>query len=133
MMYPTFAVSALILSMLIGAEAGAATVPERFLGRWATSAASCDSDADDLAIRIDAESIQFWESDGPVRAVVERGENELALIAELSGEGETWLAAMRFELSTEGDRLTGTTAGSGQGIVRFRCLDVMHSADSILP
>ncbi len=41
----------------------------------------------------------YWESDGPVRAVVSEGRYEIALILHLSGEGETGIATERFKLS----------------------------------
>jgi hypothetical protein len=49
-------------------------------------------------LRIEPHSISFYESSGPVLAAVTRGPDELALIIELSGEGETWLDVVRFQL-----------------------------------
>ena len=95
-------------------------VPESLVGSWASSPASCGSDADDLALRITPRQIVHWESDGPIKAVVVLG-NEIALIAELSGEGETWLNAVKFELSADGRRLTDSTTVPGKEIVRYRC------------
>ncbi|QSX77417.1 hypothetical protein [Agrilutibacter solisilvae] len=92
-------------------------VPAQFVGHWAGSVESCGSDADDLTLRITARHISFWESEGPIRAAVSRGARELALIVELTDEGETWLATMTFELSADGQRLVD----SGRQIVRYRC------------
>lgn len=96
-------------------------VPTQFVGHWASSAGSCASDADDLVLRIGAKRISHWEGEGPIRAAVSRGHNELALIAELSDEGETWLATYRFELSDDGQRLIDSTTVPGQPVVRYKC------------
>ena len=95
------------------------TVPHQFVGDWASSPDKCGSDADDMAIHIDSRRISYWESHGPLKAIVVRGRLEVALIAELSDEGETWLAAEKFRLSPDGDRLIDDTAG--QEVVRHRC------------
>ncbi len=99
---------------------GAAAVPERFVGTWSGSPTSCDSDADDLVLRLSSHHISYWESDGPIRAVVVRG-NEIALIAELSGEGETWLNTAMFKLSQNGRTLTDNISIPGKEVVRYRC------------
>lgn len=122
-MYSLLAIAVLFLPISTEAGSAAAAVPEQFIGQWASRLASCDSGADDLVVRIAARHIQYWESDGPIRAVVERGGRELALIAELSGEGQTWLHATKLELSAEGDRLIDRTTIPGKGIVRYRCPD----------
>ena len=116
---------AIILAIALLAPSPASTaadvaVPERFLGAWASSPASCGSDADDLVLRLAPRHISYWESGGPVRSVVMRGD-EIALIVELSGEGETWLAAAKFKLSPDGRMLTDNTSIPGKKIVRYRC------------
>ena len=99
---------------------GDVAVPERFAGTWAGSSASCGSDTDYLALRLTSRRISYWESAGPIKAVVVRG-NEIALIAELSGEGETWLSTAKFELSPDGRMLTDRLSIPGKDIVRYRC------------
>jgi hypothetical protein len=47
--------------------------------------------------------------------------DEIALIVELSGEGETWLATAKFKLSPDGRMLTDHTSIPGKEIVRYRC------------
>ena len=100
---------------------GTASVPERFVGHWAGSPEACGSDTDDLVLRIAPGHITYWESDGPIRAVVARADDEIALIAELSGEGETWLSPVRFRLSVDGRRLIDQTPVPGREVVRYRC------------
>lgn len=94
-------------------------VPARFAGEWVADLKRCGTDRDDSRLRLDADRVRFRESGGPIRAVVARGESEIALIAELSGEGETWLACHRFRLSADRDRLIDAT-GEAE-LVRYRC------------
>ena len=89
------------------------------MGRGAPD--SCGSDADDLTLRITPRHITYWESDGPIKAVVVRGDTEIALISELSGEGETWLSAARFTLSKDGRQLIDSTTVPGRELVRYKC------------
>jgi len=62
----------------------------------------------------------FWESDGPVMAVISEGRHEIALILHLSGEGETCIATEHFKLSQDGKELTSVNP-PGEGFVRRRC------------
>ncbi|MDH5821703.1 hypothetical protein QFW77_01665 [Luteimonas sp. RD2P54] len=114
------AIAALLLPLQLSAGHPAATVPDRFVGRWAGSPGACDAHIDDLILRIAHHRIAYWESEGPIEAVVVRGD-EIALISELSGEGETWLATAKFTLSADGDRLIDRTSAPGRELVRHRC------------
>jgi hypothetical protein len=97
------------------------TIPAQFLGAWASSAAKCSSpDTDDLRMRITPDSMSFWESDGRVLSVATEGELELAVLVELSGEGERWLEALQFRLSPDRKTLTNVT-GRRTVAVRVRC------------
>jgi hypothetical protein len=100
---------------------GIATVPDRFIGHWAGSPDSCGSDADDLILRVAPDHIAYWESEGPIKAVVVRGDTEIALIAELSGEGETWLSTAQFTLSRDGRQLIDNTTVPGKELIRYKC------------
>lgn len=107
------------LSALAGSDIAA--VPDRFVGQWAGSPDSCGSDADDLTLRIAPHHITYWESDGPIKAVVVRGDTEIALISELSGEGENWLSIAQFTLSRDGSQLIDSTTVPGKELVRYKC------------
>ena len=94
-------------------------IPDRFLGEWNADLSQCGKGTEDSFLLIEPRRVSYWESSGPVRAVVVRGQ-ELALILELSGEGETWLSATQFELPQDGKQLAWEHA-SGEPFVRFRC------------
>jgi hypothetical protein len=110
----------------LAASAGAATaaeqhpsVPARFQGEWSSDLKHCGNTVDDSRLTISAERIRFYESGGSIKAVVTQGEFDLALITELSGEGETWLAYNHFHLSPDQKSLTDVTDDSK--FVRYRC------------
>jgi len=52
--------------------------------------------------------------------VVTNGPREIMLIAELSGEGETWLGNSHFTLSADGNALPAVDH-TGKPFVRYRC------------
>jgi len=114
-------IAALLLPLSALAGSDMATVPDRFVGQWTGSPDSCGSDADDLTLRIAPGHITYWESDGPIKAVVVRGDTEIALISELSGEGETWLSTAQFTLSRDGSQLIDNTTVPGTELVRYKC------------
>lgn len=110
----------LLLPSLAAAADLVPSVPKQFRGEWNQVLSSCGSGDHESALRIDANTIEFYESEGPIKAVVVHGRYELALIAELSGEGETWLATHQFHLSPGMDKLI-VGHGSDDEYVRYRC------------
>lgn len=115
------ALAVIVASAPVGATSDPPRVPDQYIGQWAGRPDSCGSDADDLTLRISKDRIAYWESEGPILASVSRGARDLALIIELSGEGETWLATAKFELSTDGQQLVDSTTIPGESVVRHRC------------
>jgi hypothetical protein len=95
-------------------------VPAQFSGEWNSVIAHCGTANNDSALRIERSHIYFWESDGPVLAVVAQGEYEIVLIVELSGEGQTWLSTAHFKLSPAKDKLIYAST-PGEDHVRYRC------------
>ena len=120
-MKTAFFIATLLLPLPSLADDDMVAVPDRFVGHWAGSLDSCGSDADDLILRIAPHHIAYWESAGPIKAVVVRGDTEIALISELSGEGETWLSTAKFTLSQDGRQLIDNTTVPGQELVRYKC------------
>jgi len=98
----------------------ASAIPDRFVGEWNASLADCGTDKNDSLLRIGKNHITYWESGGPVKAVVSEGRDEVALILHLSGEGQTWVATEHFKLSQDGETLTSVKL-PGDGFVRRRC------------
>jgi hypothetical protein len=95
-------------------------VPAQFQGGWNSVPAHCGTSKNDSALRIEKDHIYFWESDGPILAVVAHGKHEIAIIVELSGEGQTWLSTAHFKLSPAQDRLVYAST-PGEDFVRHRC------------
>lgn len=47
-----------------------------------------------------------------------RGDTEITVICELSGEGEIWLSTAHFTISWDGTQLIDNTTVSGKELVR---------------
>ncbi len=113
-----------LLTLLAACSATAAdrqaAIPARFQGEWNTELEHCGTGLNDSRLRISANRIRFYESGGPVVAVVTQGEFDVALISELSGEGETWLSYNYFRLSADHTYLTDVS-NSNSNFVRYRC------------
>ncbi|EDY37461.1 conserved hypothetical protein [Cyanobium sp. PCC 7001] len=96
-------------------------IPAAFHGIWMAEQRHCNAPSTDESwLRIDANGISFYESAGPALAVVAMGPEELGLITELSGEGETWLELLRLRLEA-GGRLALESVGAEGAIRRVRC------------
>lgn len=119
--------SLLLLVPLIGAGPAAGAerlerIPPAFQGTWRSEPAPCRATvSDESQLRIDADSLRFHESSGRVVSVVQRGLHQIGVIAELSGEGESWLHVSRLTLEPSGDRLAVEVAGAAGVLTRFRC------------
>lgn len=99
-------------------------IPPAFHGLWMAESRHCHARATDESwLRIEADRISFYESSGPVLAVVGRGRDEIGLITELSGEGSTWLHLLRLRLDSTGNGLAMEAVGLEGAATRVRCPD----------
>lgn len=96
------------------------SMPDLFIGEWNADVADCGIGRNDSILKIDANTISYWESVGFMQAIVVQGRREVALIADMSGEGEEWLATAHFKLSEAGDELVSMDERGGE-FVRYRC------------
>ena|SRR6266480_3064028 len=108
--------SACVVTPIVAAELSP-KVPTEFQGRWNADLKNCGRGESRLEIR--ANTITFYESSGPIRAIVTQGKNEMALIAELSGEEGKYLSLRHFKLSKDQKELTDVSGDSP--FVRRRC------------
>ena len=102
-----------------------APLPERFIGDWGKSLADCGGDTDDMRLRIETDRLSFFESSGPLRSVDIHDDNEVAVIVELTGEGETWLLKTTLGLSADGDTLTLRGNAADTPVTRVRCDSIL--------
>jgi hypothetical protein len=96
-------------------------MPAGFQGEWNEKREHCGTGLNDSRLRITGTTIRYYESGGPVKAVVRRGSFEIVFVAELSGEGQSWLASEHFILSSDGGYITRPSEGGGSDLVRYRC------------
>lgn len=94
----------------------ATSIPERFQGAWASDETACTTAGHESRLVVAAVNLDFHESRGPVKAVTINGD-DLTVVTQLTGEGETREATYRFTLSDGGNQLTDRDAG----MVRRRC------------
>lgn len=120
-MMRTLAITLLLVASPSLASDVVDTIPERFQGEWAGSVVECGALGNDSTLRLESDGISYWESFGVVKAVVARGSDEIALIAEFSGEGESWLGTLQVRLSPDGNSLIDEHTVPGEEVVRFRC------------
>ncbi len=93
-------------------------IPAPFFGEWSVDLRTCGPRNVD-PLRITAREMNFFESGGKVMGVFSHGALELVVVADMSGEGNEWLGAYRFNLSPDGRRLT--MSFDGMKTVRQRC------------
>ena len=95
------------------------TVPANFQGEWNAQLSACGTSRSDSVLKIGPSTLTFFESGGRIAGVFLRG-TQLAIVANMDGEGENWLGAYRFTLSANG-RTLSTPVGVGPDLVRYRC------------
>ena len=92
-------------------------IPDAFLGVWDYVEGSCNP-ASDLRVEIAPMQVTFYESVGEVEAV-EGGADEVTVVMQMSGEGETWRNEQVFRLADGGSILeTDDPAPGGEGKLR---------------
>ena len=94
-------------------------VPAQFQGEWNSALADCGTDRNDSRLRIYPGSVQFYESKGPVKAIVPSGDRDMTVIVGLTGEGQSWDQPFKFELDKT--RRTLTDVSSDSPFKRYRC------------
>jgi hypothetical protein len=97
-------------------QAASVSVPARFQGTWASGLGQCGQSADEMHMILRTSDVEFHESGGPITRV-DVEDDLLRFTAELTGEGETWMADLALELSEDGQSLTDTAVG----LSRVRC------------
>lgn len=95
------------------------TVPVAFRGEWNATLKDCGTGNNDSRLRITATTLRFYEGAGAVRAAFTQGPFEVLIVADMSGEGTTWLASHQFTLAGDGSYLS--TWVDGARFIRYRC------------
>lgn len=107
----------------------AVQVPARFQGYWSQA---CSDEYDESHLLIEENAIHFYESGGPIRAAVARGD-EIALVIDMSGEGEEWLDIRKFALRDNGQTIADVSdyyADEKSLFVRSKCPNLPAADDA---
>jgi hypothetical protein len=100
----------------------APSIPAQFRGIWWDTLQHCRDELSDTHLRIDASSLNFYESRGVARHVSAKGPRTVAITAAMGEEGERWTQTFVFRLSTDGSMLTDET-DPAKPLKRVRCPD----------
>jgi hypothetical protein len=123
-------VSILAIAISASNPAGAAaprpvTIPIRFHGEFDAAQKYCGTGVSDMRLRISANKIRFYESEGTRISILTQPNGEITVLAEYHGEGESWHSMGQFALSPDGKRLiVRNPAGdqiAQQSTTRIRC------------
>lgn len=101
-------------------------LPIQFQGKWSED---CSNEESISVLEIGPNTISYYESEGPIRAFVQRGELEVAMISELSGEGGTRLSLAKFRLMNANKTLVDVTDESQRTYSREKCVQSSVSSD----
>lgn len=100
-----------------------------YFGRWAMVPVECEpgrSDAKGL-ITIQGSLVKFYESTATLREGKRLSSAAMQGNFEFVGEGQKWEKPMRFELSSDRQRLTRTDLGDQTSYRYQRCLDPLST------
>lgn len=92
-------------------------IPAAFQGEWHGDPAYCTDPNVPGRLVVQMNRLNWWETYGVVEAVTIRGDREIVVTAEGSGEGETFIGTWTFRLSEDGSALTDVDAD----VVKYRC------------
>lgn len=93
--------------------------PQAFRGEW-NSRTECGRPDGESRLIIADDSLEFYESAGPILGAFSNDPHEVLIVANTSGEGETSIEAYRFRLSDDGQILSQLSESS-EPFNRYRC------------
>jgi len=97
------------------------TIPKIFQGKWTSNLKNCGID-NETNLEIFKDHLSFYESNGPTKSIVTKQKNELALIIELTGEGEKWILFVNYKINSKNNRLTDITDTDEKNkLIRYKC------------
>ena len=93
-------------------------IPEAWIGEWNSNLEDCGTGNNDSRLRIEPNRVLFYEGGGMVRGAFLHGPFEIVIVLDMSGEGQTWIAAHHLVMSANGQYIR--TDGD-EPLVRYRC------------
>ncbi len=96
------------------------TIPKKFHSEWNEKRNDCGTGNNDSSLTITATEMHFYESDGAVRGAFMNGPYEILVVADMSGEGSSWMSSFHYTLAGDGDYLS-MRMEDGSLFVRYRC------------
>ena len=100
-------------------------IPAQFRGEWNGDLKACGTGLSDTRLRIFAQRVSFYESDGDVKRVLLHNGRAITVSATYAGEGEIWDRVDKLILSRSSNELTVTSADTinteASTFTRYRC------------
>ena len=81
-------------------------IPRRFWGEYNEILSDCGTGNNDSRLRISWNRLQFYESEGELRELIRHADGSVTIVAQHTGEGQTWMNVYELRLSADGSRLT---------------------------
>ena len=100
-------------------DSAESSIPAPLLGRWTGAAETCGDRAAALELTVTPDRLIFHESEGRVTAVKGQEDGRVRVIADFTGEGESWTRTLEMKPSADGRRLT--IVNDGASVTRKRC------------
>ncbi|MDI1294597.1 MAG: hypothetical protein PSY12_01690 [bacterium] len=94
-------------------------IPTAIQGNWTGTADRCGDRASALELTITATQLVFHESVGLAKTVTARADGGLSIVADFTGEGQSWTRTLVLTPSADGQQLT--IANDGASVTRKRC------------
>ncbi len=101
-------------------------IPKNFHGRWADHPDNCAfiemiGSYHPNSMKIDSNSITYFESGGKAAAIVSRKRNEVAMIFDFHSEADKFIYFKHFSLSEDGNKLYDYSKYESSKEIYFRC------------
>lgn len=113
----TFAFSIASLALALDP---AKSVPSSFHGKWSEKIDDCKQQESEGDLTLSSNKMAFYASGGSVKKVFVNNPLDIIVVANLSGEGETWLSNIHLRLSH--DKTSLVDISYKEPFIRYRCL-----------
>jgi hypothetical protein len=81
-------------------------IPREYWGEYNEVLSDCGTGNNDSRLRISWNTVHFYESSGELKELLRQDDGSIVVIAEHSGEGQTWQSVYQLRLSTDRNSLT---------------------------
>jgi hypothetical protein len=81
-------------------------LPREFWGEYNENLADCGTGNNDSRLRVSWNTVHFYESTGEIEKLLRQPDGSIVVVAQHSGEGQTWQSVYQMRLSEDAQILT---------------------------